>query len=385
MVIRKLSLFVASSILVLAFSYEIKVRAQTAPKVSSGISLPDVEATQKKVEVLKVGDKNVEDLLNKLKELGDPATRKDNESDQQYILRAERILKGRALYVHFAHQEMQRVLEAKFGAEMVLDDYDSWVKTRLIALEASKAIYGQQANNIRKIRDELGFDAVILAKLISDNTEFKKKSEEEKDKIEKEKGMSVSVSPEVVELRNLIKAVDNDRGGIENLRFKKIIDNQVRAEKYKTLSVEEMKKRYYDFKKKYKDTDFEFSYLSKAVIPENQKLAVSLPKAHEKILSNLKSSFESNKALFEGLDDRAVQLSVIAKYTRENLGLVSSIKDVADATDALIKLNNSEKAIKEMLAKFLSLPGQLSEEFVGKSLSGDVGAFVDNFKPSDEK
>ena len=33
-----------------------------------------------------------------------------------------------------------------------------------------------------------------------------------------------------------------------------------------------------------------------------------------------------------------------------------------------------------MLTKFLSLPGQLSTDFVGKSLTGDVSTFVDQFE-----
>ena len=105
-----------------------------------------------------------------------------------------------------------------------------------------------------------------------------------------------------------------------------------------------------------------------------------MPKAHANILNELKNQLAGNKALFEQLDDNAFQLSVIARYTRENLGLVSSIKDVTEATEALVKVNSSEKSIKEMLNKFLSLPGQLSSDFVGKSLTGDVSTFVNQFE-----
>lgn len=133
-------------------------------------------------------------------------------------------------------------------------------------------------------------------------------------------------------------------------------------------------------RKKFKDAEFEFAYLSKAVIPENQKLSISLPKAHEALLSNLKTSLSTNKAFFEQLDDHAVQLSIVARYTRENLGFVSSIKDKSEAIDALVKINNSEGKLKDMMIKFLSLPGQLSEDFVGQSLNGDVGVFIDQLK-----
>jgi len=368
MIPRYLS-FVVVSVVLVSLSGT-KIGAQDAPKASTTSLLPDVEATQRKVTIIKEGASELKELFDKLKELGDPATRKDNESDQQYVGRAERILKGRALYVHFAHQEMQRILEARFGAEMVLDDYDRWVTSRLKALEISASLLGDEAKRIGNDRKEFGFDSVVLAKLISDDTEFISKKEKD---LEKDTGSLKT------DFDNLKKSIKKDIG-VDSSVVKKISDIQVRSDKYKALSTEDKIKKYYDLKKRFKYADFEFSYVSKAVIPENQKFSVSLPKAHANILNDLKVSLAANKALFEQLDDNAYQLSVIAKYTRENLGLVSSIKDVTEATDALVKVNNSEKSIKETLTKFLSLPGQLSDDFVGKSLAGDVSAFVDQFK-----
>ena len=349
MITRFLSfVIVAVSVVLVSFSGT-KVGAQDAPKSSSTSLLPDVEATQKKVAIIKEGASELKELFDKLKELGDPATRKDNESDQQYVGRAERILKGRALYVHFAHQEMQRILEARFGAEMVLDDYDRWVTSRLKALKMSANLLGDEAKRIENDRKDFGFNSVVLAKLISDDAEFLSKKEKE-----------VKDNPSAkTDFDNLSKAIKKDIG-VDGSVVKKIVDMQIRSDKY--------------------NADFEFSYISKAVIPENQKFSVSLPKAHANILNDLKVSLAANKALFEQLDDNAFQLSVIARYTRENLGLVSSIKDVTEATDALVKVNSSEKSIKEMLTKFLSLPGQLSTDFVGKSLTGDVSTFVDQFE-----
>jgi len=369
MIARFLSfVIVAVSVVLVSFSGT-KVGAQDAPKSSSTSLLPDVEATQKKVAIIKEGASELKELFDKLKELGDPATRKDNESDQQYVGRAERILKGRALYVHFAHQEMQRILEARFGAEMVLDDYDRWVTSRLKALKMSANLLGDEAKRIENDRKDFGFNSVVLAKLISDDAEFLSKKEKE-----------VKDNPSAkTDFDNLSKAIKKDIG-VDGSVVKKIVDMQVRSDKYKALSTEDKIKKYYDSKKGFKDADFEFSYISKAVIPENQKFSVSLPKAHANILNDLKVSLAANKALFEQLDDNAFQLSVIARYTRENLGLVSSIKDVTEATDALVKVNSSEKSIKEMLTKFLSLPGQLSTDFVGKSLTGDVSTFVDQFE-----
>ena len=369
MITRFLSfVIVAVSVVLVSFSGT-KVGAQDAPKSSSTSLLPDVEATQKKVAIIKEGASELKELFDKLKELGDPATRKDNESDQQYVGRAERILKGRALYVHFAHQEMQRILEARFGAEMVLDDYDRWVTSRLKALKMSANLLGDEAKRIENDRKDFGFNSVVLAKLIIDDAEFLSKKEKE-----------VKDNPSAkTDFDNLSKAIKKDIG-VDGSVVKKIVDMQIRSDKYKALSTEDKIKKYYDLKKRFKYADFEFSYVSKAVIPENQKFSVSLPKAHANILNDLKVSLAANKALFEQLDDNAFQLSVIAKYTRENLGLVSSIKDVTEATDALVKVNNSEKSIKETLAKFLSLPGQLSDDFVGKSLAGDVSTFVDQFK-----
>ena len=369
MIARFLSfVIVAVSVVLVSFSGT-KVGAQDAPKSSSTSLLPDVEATQKKVAIIKEGASELKELFDKLKELGDPATRKDNESDQQYVGRAERILKGRALYVHFAHQEMQRILEARFGAEMVLDDYDRWVTSRLKALKMSANLLGDEAKRIENDRKDFGFNSVVLAKLISDDAEFLSKKEKE-----------VKDNPSAkTDFDNLSKAIKKDIG-VDGSVVKKIVDMQIRSDKYKALSTEDKIKKYYDSKKGFKDADFEFSYISKAVIPENQKFSVSLPKAHANILNDLKVSLAANKALFEQLDDNAFQLSVIARYTRENLGLVSSIKDVTEATDALVKVNSSEKSIKEMLTKFLSLPGQLSTDFVGKSLTGDVSTFVDQFE-----
>ena len=369
MITRFLSfVIVAVSVVLVSFSGT-KVGAQDAPKSSSTSLLPDVEATQKKVAIIKEGASELKELFDKLKELGDPATRKDNESDQQYVGRAERILKGRALYVHFAHQEMQRILEARFGAEMVLDDYDRWVTSRLKALKMSANLLGDEAKRIENDRKDFGFNSVVLAKLISDDAEFLSKKEKE-----------VKDNPSAkTDFDNLSKAIKKDIG-VDGSVVKKIVDMQIRSDKYKALSTEDKIKKYYDSKKGFKDADFEFSYISKAVIPENQKFSVSLPKAHANILNDLKVSLAANKALFEQLDDNAFQLSVIARYTRENLGLVSSIKDVTEATDALVKVNSSEKSIKEMLTKFLSLPGQLSTDFVGKSLTGDVSTFVDQFE-----
>lgn len=369
MIARFLSfVIVAVSVVMVSFSGT-KVVAQDAPKASTTSLLPDVEATQKKVAIIKEGASELKELFDKLKELGDPATRKDNESDQQYVGRAERILKGRALYVHFAHQEMQRILEARFGAEMVLDDYDRWVTSRLKALKMSSNLLGDEAKRIENDRKEFGFNSVVLAKLINDDNEFLSK---------KEKDVKDNPSAKT-DFDNLSKAIKKDIG-VDGSVVKKIVDIQVRSDKYKSLSTEDKIKKYYDSKKGFKDADFEFSYISKAVIPENQKFSVSLPKAHANILNDLKFQLANNKALFEQLDDNAFQLSVIARYTRENLGLVSSIKDVTEATDALVKVNSSEKSIKEMLNKFLSLPGQLSTDFVGKSLTGDVSTFVDQFE-----
>ena len=369
MIARFVSFIIVAVFVVIVSFSGTKVGAQDAPKSSSTSLLPDVEATQKKVTIIKEGASELKELFDKLKELGDPATRKDNESDQQYVGRAERILKGRALYVHFAHQEMQRILEARFGAEMVLDDYDRWVTSRLKALKMSANLLGDEAKRIENDRKDFGFNSVVLAKLISDDAEFLSKKEKE-----------VKDNPSAkTDFDNLSKAIKKDIG-VDGSVVKKIVDIQVRSDKYKALSTEDKIKKYYDSKKGFKDADFEFSYISKAVIPENQKFSVSLPKAHANILNDLKVSLAANKALFEQLDDNAFQLSVIARYTRENLGLVSSIKDVTEATDALVKVNSSEKSIKEMLTKFLSLPGQLSNDFVGKSLTGDVSTFVDQFE-----
>ena len=363
---------VGVSVILISFSGT-KVDAQDAPKTSATSLLPDVEATQRKVTIINEGASELKELFDKLKELGDPATRKDNESDQQYVGRAERILKGRALYVHFAHQEMVRILEARFGAEMVLNEYDRWVTSRLKALKISASLLGDEGKRVENARKEFGFNSVVLAKLISDDKEFLSK---------KEKDVKDDPSAKT-DFENLSRAITTDIGDGGSI-VKKIVDIQERSEKYKALSTEDKIKKYYDSKRGFKDADFEFSYISKAVIPENQKFSVSLPKAHANILNNLKVSLASNKALFEQLDDNAFQLSVIAKFTRENLGLVSSIKDVTEATDALVKVNSNEKSIKEMLTKFLSLPGQLSNDFVGKSLTGDVSTFVDQFKESTE-
>lgn len=369
------------SLFVSAFSLCSKsVLAQDPPKSGSVSKLPDVEVTQKKVEAINEGVENFKELFGKLKELGDPAVRKDNESDAQYLIRAERILKGRALYIHFVHQELQRIIEARYGAEMVLDDYDRWVKTRVDALKLSAAKLDDRAQKIQSDLAEFSFDAVVLAKLIGDDSDFKKKVELEKVLIQKEKDMMLNPPPEKVGFRNLFKSVESDLGP-DNARLKKINDFQARSEKFKSLSTDDKIKKYMDFKKKYKDFSFEFSYLTKAVVPENQKLSVSLPKAHESLVSNVKASLSSNKAFFDQLDDQAVQLSIVARYTRENLGLVSSIKDRSEAFETLVQINNKEKSIKDTMTKFLSLPGQLSDDFVGQSLNGGVGEFIDQLKP----
>ena len=47
-----------------------------------------------------------------------PIRRADKESEKDYLKRVKRVLKGRALYVHFVHQELERALSAKYRLEV---------------------------------------------------------------------------------------------------------------------------------------------------------------------------------------------------------------------------------------------------------------------------
>jgi hypothetical protein len=69
MIARFLSfVIVAVSVVLVSFSGT-KVGAQDAPKSSSTSLLPDVEATQKKVAIIKEGASELKELFDKLKDL----------------------------------------------------------------------------------------------------------------------------------------------------------------------------------------------------------------------------------------------------------------------------------------------------------------------------
>lgn len=304
--------------------------------------LPKPSLTEQKAKSLTDGLTKLDSLRKQLDKLGSPAKKLPNEETLEYLLRVDRILKGRALYVHLLHQQIQSTLEARYELEAYLDDYKAWSETLSSEVQKQLEKHRQRARDLELKVEDAKKDIVILAKQLAAQTEDKETKELMTGLADKE----------------LLDAVK---------------DAPAREAKFAELSVEDKKLALDRLFKDVKDGLFEVDVIDRSVLPETTELAGILPPEHEKAIKLLETTLTKNKAALSGLEDEAAKLSILAKYAGD--GLKMARPDSAGTSNPLLpQVQAQEKEIQGALKGYQQLTGQ--QPGIGYSSATDLKALL---------
>jgi hypothetical protein len=320
--------------------------------------LPAPKTVEKKVKDLGEKVATLESLRKRLESLGSPTQRQPGEAEEAYALRVDRILKARALYVHLLHQQTQDALEAKFAAEAYLEDYRVWADGLAKALQITAETYRKRAAKMEADTAELEQDLIVLAHLIH----------EEDPKLAKQMDQLYD--------KELLAAV-KDRAG--------------REEKFKKLKPEERVAKLDETVAAIKDNQFELRLLNGTAIRETAALANYLPDAHAKALKQLEDALSNNRRELLNLEDRAAQVSILAKYALDNLAFVRPDNAKGGRPPLPGELAAAEEKIRKGLNIYLNLcsekPGvsQLEPEAAADLKTQLKRRFRDSMPPTGPK
>lgn len=287
-----------------------------------------------------VGQSTVEfDALTKrLKELKDPTKKESGETNAEYLDRVNEIFKGRALYIHKMHVMVQENLEAKFRLQAYLDEYKIWAEAVAKELQILPGQYQKRVEDLKAQMSDKTKDIYVLANMIKGET---------KDNAEK---------------KQLFEAASNL---VDEKALETIADRNVRVGKFAALSIDEKETELQKMVNFVKDSNFESDLLSTSIITETKALADVLPKEHLLRIEEMKGVLQ--KAKDYNLEDRAAEISILARYYGEQLNFVEPDNERDFIT--ILKMDKAAADIEKRLGDFLKLtPGSQSMK-----LSKDAG------------
>lgn len=288
--------------------------------------LPNPSLTKQKTEALTGGLDKLKKLGEQLEKLGSPAKKLPDEDTPAYLLRVDRILKGRALYIHLLHQQIQTTLEARYELEAYLDDYKAWSETLSSEIQKQLEKHRQRARTLELRVEEAKKDILVLANHLAAKAED----------AETKKAMADIVDKELLG---------------------QVTDAATREAKFAQKSVEDKKLDLDRLIKEVKDGLFEIDVIDRSVLPETTELAGILPPEHEKAVKLLETTLTKNKAELSGLEEEAVKLSILAKYAGD--GLKMARPDPAGTSNPLLpQIQAQEKDIQVALKGYQQLTGR---------------------------
>jgi len=295
----------------------------------------------RKTEVLNERLVRINDLADKIEKLGDPAKKAADESTDEYLKRVDRIFKGRALFIGELHQEMQVVLEAKAQLELYLERYERFVKRAEDFLGKRPTQLREEVVSLQKKGDEAIKDAAVLREMLL--TEGK-------------------ADAKLVERMNAEPYKDLPKAA-------EVADRATRESKYAALTLHEKEDKLADLVGVVIDSAFEVNLLNKTFIPESEDLKAILPAEHTKALGAIRETFDKNKGQLAVLENKAAQLSILAKHHAENLALVRP--DFAGGKDPLERMLEIRKKVAESApAMDRFLRATKAEALTGTGLGG---------------
>ncbi len=259
----------------------------------------DVELTESKVEALSRELQQLEALTGVLQELGSPAEKEAGEETQEYLERVDVTMKARGMAVHLIHQQLERALDAKFQLAAQIDDYERWIQQLEAGLPDFRDRYRQRAEVLEGQATELRYDGMVLAELLHNAA--------------REAGDQATADRYAVEFTM--------EGGVNLLEG--LADREARRARFADLERAELEVRYASIEDQIVDLDFERRLLATHAILETEMLADLLPREHREMLR----AAQDVLAVSKDLEDRAAQVSIIARYVFDNLQLVNRYPD----------------------------------------------------------
>lgn len=280
----------------------------------------------RKTDVISERLTRINQIAEKLEKFGDPAKKSPDETTEEYLKRVDRIFKARALFIIELHQEMQTVLEAKAQLDLYVDKYKRFVKRAEEFLGKRPSQLRQEVVDLQKKGDEALKDAAVLREMIL--TEGKDNAE--------------------------LVAQMNGKPYSDLPKSSEVSDASERMQKYTSLNLALKQDKLSELIGVVVDSAFEVNLLNNTFIPESEDLKAILPSEHTKALAAIESTLAKNKGQMAMLEDKAAQLSILAKRHGENLSLVrpSSIEG-KEPLQRLLEIGKMEAALAPSMDKFL--------------------------------
>ncbi len=322
------------------------------PPRSSDLAPADIAI--RKTDVISDRLVRINEIAEKLEKLGDPAKKGADESTQEYLKRVDRIFKGRALFIVELHQEMQVVLEAKAQLDLYLERYERFVKRAEDYLGKRSTTLREEVVGLQKRGDEAIKDGAVLREMVL--TEGKDN-----------KTLVARLNAEPY--KDLPKAAD-------------VADRATRESKFAGLNLKEKEDKLEELVGVVIDSAFEVNLLNRTFIPESEDLRAILPAEHTKALGAIRETFDKNKGQLAVLENRAAQLSILAKYHRDNLQLVRP--DLAGGKDPLERMLEIRKKVADSApAMDRFLRATKAEALTGTGLGG-LGSAIKSLQSKPE-
>ena len=307
--------------------------AQQNAKPADEDTLPSPETVVRTGKDYNEAQKRLEDLRRKLEILGDLTKRQPGESAGAYIARAEEGFKTRAVYVHYVHQEIEKLLEAKYAMQDAFQGYEGWIKNAGKSLANRQGRYQQDLERLGKERDALSSELVLLA------DRAKKQAEEENDK---------ASATEFGQLYDPAWLGQIPGASAEQDRLHRTYPNlQSKRERIESLN------------EQITDRQLEIDYLQAVGLPETEKLAQSLPEAHKEVFTKLSETLEKNKDQLKALEFMATRVSVTARIAADNLRVITpeALRRARIDEGTIARLQQSQELIEANLKSFDQITG----------------------------
>ena len=246
------------------------------------------------------GFQSMERLKQLLKSLGDPTEKQDSESNAEYLERVDRTIKGRALYLHHLHQEIEKMLMVKYRMQEACRAYENWIIAVDESLQNQPSQYTNEIAVLEEKRDGLARDAIVLADLLMEQA-ISEGNAAVQSELEEFWGTNEELKAEVA----LIPDASERRSSFDNL-----------------TTVEQKREKLAEIQVLDEEADIESQLLRDVGLPEAERFLKHLPDAHRKVYAALAETLTRRKEDLKQVELMATRVSVLARFAKNNLLIV---------------------------------------------------------------
>ncbi len=256
----------------------------------------DRVVTQTKVEALSREMRDLQKLQDLIARLGDPSRQLPGESSQEYLDRVDTVLKARGMLVALAGEQVKEVLTEVHLLEAQIEEYEEWAEFLVENVASMKETRVRRRDELVETLDDARYRLAAVAAVIK----------------ERDLTPEQTAEPDAGSFASRVTGF-----AVQQVDGRPIPDLAGKKAEFEPMQAPARQTAFDDLTAEVVDATYELSYLEDFAISETDAFGGDLPAAHRDVIKQAREQLRAANRV----RDYGSQLSILARYTKENLAL----------------------------------------------------------------